>query len=72
MAQLLRDMQEQISRFYAVELVHDVRDFLVTDAGLLNRLTAGAPGSTMRNVTATMSQPSGLPLLCRPGDPLSG
>lgn len=44
MAPLLRDMQEQLGRIYAVELAHDVSDFLVTDADLLDSLTAGSPG----------------------------
>ena len=62
MAQLLRDMQEQIGRFYAVELAHDVRDFLVTDAGLLNRLTAGAPGRDIDEKLIVMQGDDGIDL----------
>ena len=62
MAQLLRDMQEQIGRFYAVELAHDVRDFLVTDADLLDRLTAGAPGRDIDEKLIVMQGDDGIDL----------
>lgn len=37
-------MQGQLGRLYDVEVVHDVRDYLVTDPALLSALTAGNPG----------------------------
>jgi hypothetical protein len=62
MAQLPRDMQEQIGRFYAVELAHDVRDFLITDAVLLDSLTAGAPGRAIDEKLIVMEGDDGIDL----------
>ena len=41
---LLRDLQQQLALLYDLCVVQDVRDYLVTDAGLLHALTHGVSG----------------------------
>lgn len=41
---LLRDLQQQLAILYDLRVSQDVRDYLVTDAGLLHALTDGVPG----------------------------
>jgi hypothetical protein len=43
-AELLHDLQALLGTLHAIEPGHDVRDYLLTDPGVLNILTDGQPG----------------------------